>query len=172
MNKKADVTDMLTVAFWLLVIAIGIIAVMLFSFKIITPLKGTVLGEDNRTLSALNSFENYASYGFPGAFIVIFFGLLMGVLVSSFFVRSHPIFLTVYIIFALVSIIAVVPLANVWGYLKDVTEFNDIIQRNAVTQLMDLIMSHLVLVTFAIFILSIVVIFAKPGGGSSGNTPY
>lgn len=175
-NKKGDVTDIMTVGFWLLVIGIGIFAVMFMMFQLVPALKNTVIGEDANALAGLNSIQNYSNLALPGTFLIIFFGLLLGVLVSSFFIRTHPIFIPVYILFALISIVVAVALGNVWGNLKDVQDFQDVLDTNTITQIMDTIMSHLVLVTLVIFILTLIVIFAKPGGAQpeqlGGNTPF
>jgi len=175
-DKRGDLTDIMTVGFWLLVIGIGIFAVMFFSFQTISPLKESAIGEDENALAALNSWETYTSLAVPGTFLIIFFALLLGILVSSFFIRTYPIFIPIYILFAIISIIVAVALGNVWGNLKDITEFQAILDTNNITNIMDVIMSNMVLVTLVIFILSLIVIFAKPGGGQpeqiGGNTPF
>jgi len=175
-NKKGDVTDIIMIGFWLLIMGIGIFAIMFFSNSTITPLKDTVIGEDVNALAALNSWQNYSNLAVPGTFLIIFFALLLGVIVSSFFIRTHPIFIPVYILFALISIVVAVILGNVWGNLKDVSEFQTILDTNTITNIMDVIMSNMVLVTLSVFIITLVIIFAKPGGGQvnapGGSTPY
>lgn len=174
-NKRGDVTDVFTVAFWLLVIGIGVFSVMFIVFQITDPLRETAIGENNSSLAAISSLENYASFGLPGAFLVVFFGLLLGVLISSFFVKTHPIFIPIYILFSIVSLIVAPILGNVWGNFRDVEGFSELLELNSVTSLMNIILSNLVLVTIIVFILSLIIIFAKPGGGSiqqGGSNPY
>jgi hypothetical protein len=137
--------------------------------QFIEPMKDTVLGEDNSSLAAINSIENYVSLSLPSAFLVVFFGLIMGVMVSSFFIRTYPIFIPVYILFAIVSIIVAVVLGNVWGNLKELSEFQTMLELNDMVQLMDLIASNPVLITVVVFILSLILIFAKPGGQQSNE---
>lgn len=167
-EKKGDVTDIMTVGFWLLILGIGIFAVMFIIFQIVPSLKSTVIGDNADASSALDSLNTYGSLAVPGTFLIVFFALILGVLISSFFVRTHPIFIPVYILFALVSIIVAVVVGNVWGNLKDVSEFSSVISTNTITQLMDVIISNIVLVTLVFFIITLVVIFAKPGSGQTG----
>ena len=175
LNKRGDVTDIMTVGFWLLVIGIGIVFIMFMIFQIVPALKNTVLGDDPNADAALDSLNTYGSLALPGTFLIIFFALLLGVLVSSFFIRTHPIFIPVYILFAIISIIVAVALGNVWGNLKDVEDFQSVLDTNTITNIIDVIMSNLVLVTLIVFILTLIVIFAKPGGGQveqGGSTPF
>lgn len=175
-DKRGDVTDIMTVGFWLLVIGIGIVFIMFMIFQIVPALKDTVLGDDPQSDAALDSLNTYGSLAVPGAFLIVFFGLLLGVLVSSFFIRTHPIFIPVYILFAIISIIVAVALGNVWGNLKDVQDFQNVLNTNTITNIIDTIMSNLVLVTMVVFLLTLVIIFAKPGGSQpeqgGGGTPY
>lgn len=175
-NKRGDVTDIMTVGFWLLVIGIGITFIMFMMFQLIPALQDTVIGEDPNAAAALVSINTYSSLAMPGAFLVVFLGLLLGILISSFFIRTHTIFIPVYILFSLISIIVAVALGNVWGNLKDVEQFQNVLDTNTVTTIMDTIMSNLVLVTLIIFILSLIIVFAKPGGAQAeqlgGNSPY
>ena len=168
-NKRADVTDIIMVGFWLLIIGIGIFAIMFFANSAISPLKDSIIGDDPSSYAALDSWQNYSNLAVPGTFLIIFFAVILGVIISSFFVRSHPIFIPIYILFALISIVVAVVLGNVWGNLKDVSEFQTILDTNTITTIMDTIMSNMVLVTLVIFIITLVVIFAKPGGGQAGS---
>src|SRR3972149_3363557 len=176
-EKKGEVTDIITVSFWILVIGIGILVLMFGFLQLTQPLRDSVLGEDNSTLEAINSYDNYISLGLPSAFLIVFFGLLMGILVSSFFIRTHPIFIPVYILFGIITIIVAVALGNVWGNLKDFESFTDVLELNSTVSLMDTIISNIVLVTVIVFILSLIIIFAKPGGGQipeqqGGGNPF
>ena len=173
-NKRGDVTDIITIGFWLLVIAIGIMAVMFIIFKMVSGLQSSVISTSPIANTSLNTIKDYGSNAVPSTFLIIFFGLLLGIVVSSFFVKSHPIFIPVYILFAIMAIIVAVALGNVWGALKDVSIFSSILGTNSITGIMDTIMSHMVLVTLVTFILSIIIIFAKPGSAQvqQGSTPY
>lgn len=172
-NKKGDVTDIITVGFWLLIMGIGIFAVWFMISSLIPRLQETSINDSSASSSALISFQNYGNVTLPSTFLIIFFGLILGVLVSSFFIRTHPIFIPVYILFAVISIIVAVALGNTWGNLKDVQDFQNFVDTNTITNIIDTIMSNLVLVTLFVFILTLIVIFAKPGGSvKTGNEPY
>lgn len=175
-NKRGDVTDIFVVGLWLFVLGVGILLLMFGFLSISDPLIDSALGDDPATLAAINSYTGYIQLGLPSTFLIVFFGLLMGIMVSSFFVRSHPVFIPVYILFALVTVIVAVALGNVWGNLKDLEQFAEILALNSTVALMDTIISNIVNVTVVVFILSIIIIFAKPGGaqieGQGGKDPF
>lgn len=173
-DKRGELTDIMTVGFWLLVIGIGVVFIMFIIFQIVPALKESVIGDDVNADSALDSLNNYGSLAVPATFLIIFLGLLMGVLVSSFFIKTHPIFIPVYILFSIISIIVAVALGNVWGNLKDVEQFQSVLDTNTITTIIDTIMSNMVLVTVVVFILTLIIIFAKPGNQQSqgGTTPF
>jgi hypothetical protein len=168
-SKKGEVTDIMTIGFWFLVLGIGVLAVMFMTFSLISPLRDTAINEDPNAAAAIDALESYTSYGVPGAFLVVLFGLLFGLVVSSFFIRSNPIFIPVYILFALISIFVAVVLANVWGNITAVAEFAEILEINSVVSLMNIIIRNIVLITLGAFILSLIIVFAKPGQGMQGG---
>lgn len=171
MNKRGEITDMLTVGFWIFVLAVGVLAIMFGLSQLVDPLRDSILGEDNLTRAAINSFDSYISLSPAAAYLIVFFGLILGVMVSSFFVREHPIFIPIYILFAICTVIVMVALGNVWGNLTEYEGFQEILELNQATQVMNLIISNIVLITVVVFILSLMIVFAKPGSGTGGGAP-
>jgi len=163
-NKKGEATDALTFVFWLFVISIGIVAVMFAFLSLMSPLRQSALGEDVNSLAAINSIEAYISTSLPSAGLIIYFGLILGVLVTSFFIRSHPIFIPVYIILGMATIFVAVVLGNAWSNITEIEGFSEIVELNSYIGIMDTILNNIVIMTLFVFILSLVITFAKPGG--------
>ena len=171
MNRKGDVTDSITLIFWLFVIALFIIVVIYAFNFIFSELAISPLGDDNSTLAAINTSQSIVVSTIPTTYFIILFGLLMGLLVSSFMIRMHPIFIPVYIFMAVGSILASVVLGNAWGNIMDVEFFSDTIALNSYLGAIDTIMRHSVLITTGAFILSLIITFAKPVQ-QGGAAPY
>jgi len=171
MNKKGDLTDSISFAMWAFVFGIGLIALVFAFLTFYDALDETALNDDNATAAAITESTTYIALSLPSTYFVILFGLLLGTLVSAYFIRVHPIFMPVYILAAVLSIIVAVALGNAWGAIQDVEEFQDILELNTVLSTIDLILSNIVLLTLLVFILSFVIIFAKPGGGVGGGAP-
>lgn len=172
MNRKGDATDTITVIFWVFVLAVVIVVLVFALGTTFTYLAESPLGDDNSTLDGIYTAQSYINNTLPMTYFILFCGLLLGIFVSSYFVREHMIFLPVYIFILIATIFVAVALGNAWGALQDVDVFQETLASNSIFQAIDLIVSHIVLVTLVVFIISIVVIFAKPSGGAAGGAPY
>jgi len=107
-----------------------------------------VFAESDRTMDRLDA-----------VYLIIFGGLIMSILIVSFFVSSHPIFIPVYIIlfgFAL----AVGVIAN--HVYDEFAAHADLSAIAASQTYMITIMDNFVLILVGVGILSMIILFAKP----------
>lgn len=122
MNKKGSILDM----FIFISLAIAIVLVLglfLYGFDFIRDRMGeqtfTVDDNDNQwgtfgNMSnesigvVVDSFES----GFPLLAFAFIFGMIMSIFITGFFVRSHPIFLVIYIFVTILAVIVSVPISN------------------------------------------------------------
>lgn len=168
-DVKGDVSTPMIFILWVFVIAVSILIVMYFSAQLISSLRTTVLSDDINVNNTLDSWETYNSYAVPSTMLIIFLGLLMGVMVTSFFVRTYAVLIPVYLLFMFCSVLVAVVLGNAWGAIKDFSEFSTILSSNVVTTAVDLIASNPVKIVIMVSILSLIIIFAKPFGGANYN---
>ncbi len=174
-ERKGEPTEIVTFMFWLFVMAIGIVLLVFVFNEFFSILPETILYEDNATRQAIDASTAIIVGSLPTTYFIIFFGLLLGLLVSSFLIRTHPVFIPVYILVAMMTILAAVALGNAWGNIKDIESFQTTLELNTVLSAIDLIISNIVLVVLVAFITSIIIIFAKPGGsggGQGGAAPF
>lgn len=173
MNKKGEATDSIVFGFWIFVIGLVLIFLVYAFGEVLTSMGDSALASDANALNAINSANNYISVGLPGTFVVIFFGLLMGMLVSSYFIRVHWVFIPVYILMGVGAIITAVALGNVWGALGDQEYFQQVVATNSILGAIDYVVRHIVLVTVLAFILSLTITFAKPSNqAQQGGEPF
>jgi len=162
-NKNGDVSDVPVFIFWLFFILVGILIIILIFLKVNQTFQSVPIFNDTIIIkNSLFSFEQHLIKTLPSGLLILLFGFIFGILFSSFFIRTHPIFLPIYIISSFFFILIGVVLGNFWGYFKNNQEILDIINLNSSLKIIDLILSNLVIFFIVIFCLSLLIIFAKP----------
>jgi len=97
MNNKASITDGLVLLIVLLVIGLGLIITIPVFKSVSTAINGSMGSEGQAALSQ----ADYSLGSADTFFLILWFGLAMGALISAFFVRSHPVYLGFSILFFL-----------------------------------------------------------------------
>lgn len=163
-SKRASIVD---VAF-LLVVVLGLgIFIMVVGkvFPMITQQIGlSEVGDNANSVEALDKTDEIAGKG-DMIFIFIFSGLVIAVLITSFFIESSPILVPIYIIALALLIIFAVVSENIYEAFTDTTTFSAVAATQPIT---NFIMTHLVMISIGVGVLSMVLIFAKPRGQVGG----
>jgi len=170
-NKKGDLSDPMILTFWIFFFAVGIILIVYVFLQIFQPIQNTVLSSMPEANATINAAITYTSNAIPSTMLIIFFGLLLGLFVSAFLVRSHPVFIPLYLIFGVTSVLIAVALGNAWGTITDLSIFSDTVNLNSGTRIIGLIMNNIVKIQVIAFFISLIILFAKPSQGG-GATPY
>lgn len=171
-NKKGDLSDPVILTFWLFFFAVIIILLVYVFLQFFTTLQSTIISNNTAANSTINSAITYTQVAIPSTMLIIFFGLLLGLFVSAFFVRSHPVFIPIYLIFGVTSVIVAVALGNAWGAINDLTIFSSTVNLNAGTRIIGLIMNNIVKIQVISFFISLIILFAKPSQQTGGGAPY
>ena len=126
------------------------------------------LNSSTEAVDAINAVENIGTVLIQRGFFFVFMGLIIGTMISAFFIDSHPIFLFLYIIFLAVSIMLSVYLGNAYENLTELTIFANI---SATQTLINFVMNNIVVIMVAVGSLSIIIVFSKfsSGGGGGGR---
>lgn len=113
--------------------------------------------------------DTYSIKGFAGidtvnrqldyVLLALFIGMVIGLIISSYFVGGHPIFAIVYMIVIVISVILSAVLANVW---ESVTAFSKFAATLSVLPITNHIILNLPLYMAAVGFIGLVVMFAKP----------
>jgi hypothetical protein len=164
-QKKGDLTDII-----LFVIGAFIFGVIMFTLIYIVPQIGEGLntaGLNNtpEMRSAIGSISTFTSIINYGTFFV-FVGLLISIMITSFLVRSHPVFLIMYLFFIPISIILAVYLGNAYNTLATNAIF---ISTYGQASLINLFFANLVKITLVANFLSLIIVFAKFGSAGGQN---
>lgn len=157
MNKKGDITDMLVFVVILFVLFVGF---FILSFVIPFISEGLETAGLNSTSEGARGIQAIADIGSKtinqGAFF-LFFGLSLSVFITSFFARTHPLFLFLYIFFLIITIIVGVYLGNAYQDMAN----NAVFSGFTGPSLINLVMNNLIKITVGVAALSFVLLFAK-----------
>jgi len=167
-RKRGDPTDIVLFLVILFFLAVSIV-IALFVNNIILEdvISGTVLNSSSAYESINDSFTNVNELGVQRTFIFIFALLIIGILVSSFLIRVHPVFIFLYIIMLAVTIFVSIFLANSYATLVENPLFVEIASNY---EMMTWVMQHIVKILIGVGALSMIIIFGKIGGGGSENS--
>lgn len=163
-NKRGDITDML-----IFIVVVFILAIGLFIFAFIVPqisdgLNDAGLNGTSEGAFAIDSLSDFGTVTIQRGFFLVFAGLIISTMVSSFFARTHPLFLFLYIIILGITVFLGIYLGDAYQQLTDTAIFVD----TAASQgLINIVMSNIITIVIAVGALSMIIVFAKfsAGGG-------
>lgn len=160
-NKKGDPTDMLVVVIFMFILAVAFVFYYYFTVITVQALHNSPMNI-TETQGAISSLENQGNASGTG-YIFIVGGMILGVIASSFWVREHPSFIPLYIIFILVSVVVAGLLGNAYVQVTSFLPFN--VQTTAATTIIDICMRHSVRIALVVGVLSMIIALSKPSGG-------
>jgi len=161
-NKRADFTGLLY-----LIVSIAAFAFFLLIAGYISNEMGTEikdkLGSDRAEVNeSIEATINTANRTFSALWYVVFGGLLLGLFVTSWHMRTEPIYVPVFIILLVVTIIIGIAMSNAYEELYEVTTFETMANTQGA---IFFIMSKLPYVGLIVGLIALIITFAKPKGG-------
>jgi len=169
--KKGDLPDMLIFLITIFIFAIGLI---ILAFVIPQISDGLIDAGLNSTSEGATSIDELTELGVNGmqkGFLFLFTGFVMGLMISSFLVRTHPIFIFMYILFLGITVFLGTYIGNAF---EQVATSDALASTTASQGLITIIMQNIVLITLVVGALSMIIIFAKfssTGGGGGSRNP-
>lgn len=167
--KKGDPTDIILFLVIVFFLVISLVVAIFVNTKIQTIISTTVLNQSAAYDSINTSFSNVNDLGVQRTFTFIFGLLIIGIIVSSFLIRVHPVFMFLYIIMLAVTIFISIFLANSYALLVDNPLLMEIAEKY---EMMTWVMQHVVKILIGVGALSMLIIFGKLGGGTSGSGSF
>ena len=167
-RKKADPTDIILFLVIIFFLAVSMVIALYMNTKVREIISTTALNQSAAYSSIDKSFENVNLYGVQRG-VAMFLGILIiGMLVSSFLIRVHPVFIFIYIITLAAAIFVGVFLANSYEMIVQAGELAAFAADYAIVTW---IMQHIVLILLGVGALSMIIIFGKIGGGGGSDIP-
>ena len=156
-QKKGDLSDTLLFVITAFIFGIGMFVLMFVVPQISSGLRLAGLNDSVAMNNAINSIDSFVSIINYGTFFVMI-GLLMSILITSFLVRTHPIFLIMYVFFIPISIILAVYLGNAYNTVATNSAFTAVY---ASASMINLFFANLVKITLVANFVSIIIVFSK-----------
>ena len=118
-------------------------------------------------MNVLNASEQ-TTYKLDWVFFGLFIGLILGLIITGWYIQGNPLFVFVYFIVICIFTIISFALSNAWETMTTQSVFNNLINHFPI---MNYIMLQMPYIMVVVGMIGIVVIFAKPNslGGGGGN---
>lgn len=161
-SKKGDVTDILSLGIITFILIVGFFIIAYIVPFITSGLSTAGLNNTVEGANAINKLNDFGVNGIQRGMFWLFIGLCIGVLISSFYVDTHPVWLFLYIMMLIVAVIVAGYLSNAYTTIVNSTSFNGFTQTY-----MTSIMANIITTIIVVACLSFIIIFAKWGYGGS-----
>ena|SRR3972149_1174941 len=157
-SKSGELTDIMIWMITIFILAIGLFILIYIVPSISNGLRVAGLNNSVEGNNAISSLDSIATGTINNGFMMLFVGLIISVMITSFLVRTHPIFLFLYIIFLAITLVLGVYLGNAYDTMKTNPIFASIVNN---ASFINLVMGHIVEITLAVGALSMIIVFAK-----------
>jgi len=164
-NQK-KMQDLLFVIITLLTIAMTLFIFLYVGQKIDTAISSKFNSEVNGSGTVMTTTLGIVNNTSDWAFMTLFILLILSLIISSFMIYTHPVFVVVFIIMLTVFITASVYVANVYYEFSRIPEFATALENMPMT---DYILTNLPLITLILGVLSIIIIYSKSQGQISSS---
>jgi len=165
-NKTGSILDI----FFIIIIVVGLAMFLLILTyvvpKITNNLRQSAINDSSAARTALDFSDNITTR-FDSILLFAFVGLLMGVLITSFIIDVHPIFIPIYIFLLAFAVIVGVIMSKVYQIFSNNAVLADAAANFTYGQA---IINNYVVVIIGIGVLSMIIIFGKAklfGGNNS-----
>lgn len=125
----------------------------------------TAVNQSSQAVQVLHSGQNMLSI-FDSIIFTVFIGMVIGTIITGWYIAGNPLFVFVYFLVWVFSIISAAYLSNLWETTTLMSIFGMTIQAFPKTNLLIGNLPYVIAVTG---FLGIVVIFAKPAFANQGN---
>jgi len=165
-NKKGDVTNIFTFIILVFFLAISFLIVAYTNSEFKNFIQDSELNNTEVSQSSIDMLDNFTTKTIQRGFILIFAFIIIGMMISSFLVRIHPVFIFIYILFLGIAIFVGVPLANAYQQLMN----TEVISTVAGQQTMiNWVMEHFIMIILGVGGLSMIIVFGKLLGRTGGD---
>lgn len=165
--KKGDLPDMLIFLITIFVFAIGLLIMAFIIPAISDGLNTAGLNSTSEAQTAINEIAELGNEGMQKGFLFLFVGFIMALMISSFLIRTHPIFMFLYILFLGITVFLGTYVGNAF---EQVATTNALAATTANQGLISIVMQNIVVITLVVGVLSMIIIFAKFSGiGNRGG---
>lgn len=165
-ERKGDVSDILTFMIIVFFLVTSMLVMAFVNDKIKETIETTQLNTTSISSDIVDQMDSITTTGIQNGTLMMIAFLIIGMMISAFMVRIHPIFLFLYIIFLVVSLVVAVPLANSYQLLMEADAIAAVASQQTY---LTWIMRHFLKIILAVGGLSITIVFGKLREGTGGR---
>lgn len=157
-SKKGDLPDMLVFLVTVFVFAIGL---LIFAFVIPSIANGLGIAGMNQSSEGAAAIDEVVELGVGGmqkGFFFLFVGLIMGIMITSFLIRTHPIFMFMYIFFLGITVFLATFIGNAF---EQVATSPALAETLGTQGLISAVMQNIVVIVLVVGAISMIIIFSK-----------
>lgn len=166
-NKRGDFTGVLYMVAMLSAFAMFLLIAGFIATEISSEVKTKLNSTNEDVNAAFDATTNTARNTLSTLWYIMFGGLLLSLLVTSWFIPSQPVFVPIFIVLLVIAVIIGVAMSNAYEAIYEVTNFSSIASTQSS---IFFVMSNLPYVALIIGLIGLIVTFAKPGSGGGNNT--
>lgn len=158
-SKKGNLQDLIVIPVFLFIIAFSFVIGFYIYGEMNTEIQATSMTTTSKTMFS----DNYSSYTgtFDGIFLFVMVGLGLTVIVSSFFIKAHPIFyFASLIVYAFITVISAI-FSNAYEDLMGTT----LLAASSGFPIINNILTNLPYYCMGISFVVAIVLYAKRGDG-------
>lgn len=165
-DKKGDVTSIFTFVIIIFFLAISFLIVSFTNDEFKKVIDESVLNSTDVGQSSITMLDNFTSKTIQRGFVFLMAFIIIGMMISSFLVKIHPIFIFIYIFFLAIAVFIGVPLANTYQDLMNVDVLTSVSSQQT---MINWIMEHFIGIIIGVGALSMIITFGKLVGGSKNE---
>ena len=165
LNRKGDATDILL---WLVIVfflAVSFIVVIFVNTKLSQVITDTPLNDTTSASSINSAFDTINQTTVQRGYILMFSILIIGMLVSAFLIRVHPIFFFFYIFTVGFAVFLGVFLSNTYQALIENTQIATVANQQG---MINFVMQNIIAITIGAWAISVIILFGKLFAGQGG----
>ncbi len=157
-DKRGDVTDGMVFLLTVFILAIGMFIFAFVIPEITDGLKEGGLNNSPEGIFAIDELESVGVELIQRGFVVLFAGLVIGVMISAFLTRTHPIFLFLYVFFLILTVFIGTYLGNAYEQLAETPIFAETLASQV---MINAVMTNIINIVIGVSALSMIIVFAK-----------
>jgi len=158
-NKRGDIIGLLYLIVMIAAFAFFLLIVGYLGNEINTRMKTQLNSSNSEINEAFDASVNVSRQTLSALWFIMFGGLLLGLLITAWYMPTNPLFVPVFIILLVVAIIVGVAMSNAYEVLYANTTLEDIAETQTS---INFIMDKLPYTALIVGIISLIVTFAKP----------
>jgi len=163
-NKRADFTGILYLIVMIAAFAFFLIIAGYISTTISGELKDKFNSSTAEVNEAFDATTDTANNTLSAVWFIMFGGLLLGLFITAWNMRTEPIYVPVFIILLIITIIVGIAMSNAYEQLYEVDTFSDIANTQGS---INFIMNNLPYVALIVGLITVIITFSKPRGAST-----